>query len=122
MIFKIMHGCTCNREWRNRDLSAFLDLKGSNTAKFRNALVLLVNGLLQKIHFDVAGLFSKRGCRYRFASISINGAQQADGEGAGRPKSSASRDVGETDDFKWTQAMKLDGLPAQSDAGFGRGR
>jgi hypothetical protein len=68
----------------------------------RNVLILLANGLLQtsrdvgeaddfkstQAHFDVAGLFSKRGCRYRFASISINGAQQADGEGAGRPKSS----------------------------------
>ena len=63
-------------------------------------------------------------CRYRFASISINGAQQADGEGAGRPKSSASRDVGEADDFKWTQPMKLDGLPhdrMQDLAGVRRG-
>jgi hypothetical protein len=107
MIFKIMHGCTCNREWRNRDLSAFLDLKGSNTAKFRNALILLANGLLRKTHFDVAGLFSKRGCRYRFASTSINGAEQADGEGAGRPKSSASRDVGEADNFKWTRGTDV---------------
>ena len=55
----------------------------------------------------VAGLFSKRGCRYRFASTSINGAEQADGEGAGRPKSSASRDVGEADNFKWTRGTDV---------------
>jgi hypothetical protein len=95
-----MHGCTCNREWRNRDVSAFLDLKASKTAKCPSL-----------IQFDVAGFSASEDVVTQFASISINGAQQADGKGVGRPKSSASRDVGEADDFKWTQAMKLDGLP-----------
>ena len=58
-------------------MSALLDLKASKTAKCPSL-----------IQFDVAGFSASEDVVTRFASISINGAQQADGEGVGRPKSS----------------------------------
>ena len=71
----------------DRNVAAGFEIKRVETAKRRSVLVLLPDGFLKQVDFDVAGLFRKLAGRYAFAAIRVKRIQQPDCKGAGPAES-----------------------------------
>src|ERR1035438_5176788 len=87
MLFEIVQGSVADVQGVDLYLAILEKLEAGQTTVGGDILILLANGLLQSLDFDLAGFLSHHLRVHIFALQSVYGAQEADCECATRSKS-----------------------------------